>query len=114
MSAVWRTFFALGDPHRLEMVRRLAQDGPTTMSRLANGMPFTRQAGAKHVDVLRVAGIVSVLKRGREQVVSLEPDSLLLSQMFMDQLGQQWDDRLGRLKEMVEIRTDTGIEKRTG
>ena len=102
MSELWQIFFALGDPNRLNMIRRLAERGPQSMVRLTEGMEFTRQAGARHVSVLRDAGLVSVLKQGREQVISLDRQNLHLTQMFMRQMEEGWDDRLALLKAQVE------------
>ena len=101
MKELWRTFFALGDPHRLTMIRRLAEQGPQSMVRLTEGMEFTRQAGARHVGVLRDAGLVSLTRRGREQVISLERDNLHLTQIFMKQMEEGWDDRLSKLQELL-------------
>jgi DNA-binding transcriptional ArsR family regulator len=102
MNELWRVFFALGDAHRLTMIRRLAEGGPLPIVRLTDGMEFSRQAGAKHVGVLREAGLVSLRRAGREQIVSLEPANLHLSRMFMRQMEEAWDDRLARLTAMIE------------
>jgi len=85
----------------LAMVRRLAERGPQPIVRLVEGMEFSRQAGAKHVGVLREAGLVSLRRAGREQIVSLEPSNLHLSQMFMRQMEETWDERLSRLASML-------------
>jgi DNA-binding transcriptional ArsR family regulator len=98
VTEFWRAFFALGDPNRLTMVRRLSESGPLSMVRLIEGMPFSRQAGAKHVGVLRSAGLISIGRQGREQLVSLERDNFHLSQMFMKQMEEGWDARLERLE----------------
>ena len=45
-------FQALSDPTRREVMRRLSQDGPTTLGELASGLPVTRQAVSKHLLVL--------------------------------------------------------------
>ncbi len=84
------------------MVRRLAERGPLSMVRLIEGMAFSRQAGAKHVAVLREAGLVTHEKRGREQLISLERHNLHLTRMFMKQIEEGWDDRLSMLQEIVE------------
>jgi DNA-binding transcriptional ArsR family regulator len=101
VSELWKTFFALGDPNRLTMVQRLAQQGPQSMVQLVKGLPFTRQAGARHVSVLVDAGLASVAKQGREQIVSLEKQNLHLTRMFIKQMEEGWDDRLARLEEFV-------------
>ncbi len=101
MNELWRLFFALGDPHRLEMVHRLAVRGPLSMARLTAGMPFSRQGGAKHLAVLTSAGLISVERRGREKLVSLERHNLHLTQMFLKQMELGWDDRLARLEARI-------------
>ena len=42
-------FAALADPTRRQVVRSLAGAEPVTASRLANELPMTRQAIAKHL-----------------------------------------------------------------
>ena len=103
MSELWKTFFALGDPNRLTMIRRLAERGPQSMVRLTEGMDFTRQAGARHVGVLRDAGLISLTRKGREQVISLERNNLHLTQMFMKQMEEGWDERLSRLEQILSV-----------
>jgi len=102
VSELWQVFIALGDPNRLAMVQRLAKGGPLSMVRLSEGMNFTRQAGAKHIAVLREAGLVHLTKSGREQIVSLDRKNFHLAGMFMRQMEAEWDDRLASLKMIVE------------
>lgn len=102
MSETWRIFFALGDPHRLTMIERLAHRGPQAMVRLIEGLPFTRQAGAKHIDVLAQAGLVRVERSGRERVVSLDRENMHLARMFMVRMESDWDDRLDALRAITE------------
>ncbi len=101
MIDLWRIFYALGDPHRLEMVHRLAERGPLPMARLTDGMPFTRQGGAKHLGVLTSVGLISVQRRGREKLVSLERENFHLSQMFLKQMELGWDERLAKLEHQL-------------
>ncbi len=102
MNNLWKIFFALGDPSRLAMVQRLAERGPMSMIRLSEGMAFTRQAGAKHVSVLRDAGLISLSRSGREQIVSLDRTNFRVAELFIRQMEADWDDRLGTLKSLVE------------
>ena len=95
MTELWQIFYALGDPSRLAMVKRLAASGPVSMVRLTEGMSFTRQAGAKHV-------FVALTKSGREQIVSLDRANFHLAEIFMRQMEAQWEDRLSALRTIVE------------
>jgi DNA-binding transcriptional ArsR family regulator len=105
---LWRLFYALGDPHRLEIIHRLADRGPLSMARLTEGMPFSRQGGAKHLAVLTSAGLVSLERRGREKVVTLERRNLHLPQMFLRQMGEVWDDRLHLLEQRLALEDEGG------
>jgi DNA-binding transcriptional ArsR family regulator len=72
------------------------------MVRVSEGMDISRQSGAKHVSVLREAGLVSLTRSGREQIVSLDRTHFLLAEMFMRQMEAQWDDRLSTLTALIE------------
>ncbi|MDC0712199.1 metalloregulator ArsR/SmtB family transcription factor [Stigmatella sp. ncwal1] len=95
-------FAALGDETRLRLVARLCADGPQSIARLTGGAGVTRQAITKHLHVLAEAGIVRSLRQGRESIWELEPRQLEEARRCLDQISQQWDDALGRLKLFVE------------
>ncbi len=61
-------FAALGDPTRLRVVARLCDEGPLSVARLTAGSRVTRQAIAKHLQVLARAGLLRGHRRGRERV----------------------------------------------
>ena len=69
-------FAALGDEHRLALVRRLCAGGPASLSRLAEGARITRQGVTKHLRVLEDAGLVKSTRQGRESIWELEPEVL--------------------------------------
>lgn len=95
-------FAALGDEHRLALVRRLCADGPTSLSRLAEGAGITRQGVTKHLRVLEDAGLVKSARRGRESIWELEPRKLLSAQRALDEISREWDRALARLRAFVE------------
>jgi DNA-binding transcriptional ArsR family regulator len=61
-------FDALGDPNRLRIVTRLADDGPSSTSQVAQGIPVTRQAVTKHLLALESVGLVRSDRRTRAGV----------------------------------------------
>ena len=69
-------FAALGDETRLRLVARLCQDGPTSITRLAEGFDISRQAITKHLRVMEDAGLVRSMWQGRESVWQLEQKRL--------------------------------------
>ncbi|HVY37948.1 MAG TPA: metalloregulator ArsR/SmtB family transcription factor [Polyangia bacterium] len=106
MSALERTaagvFFALGDPTRLSVVRKLGSDGALSATALSAGAKVTRQAIVKHLQVLEGAGLVTHEKRGREVLYALEPDRLMDARAFIDAISSSWDRAIDRLRKLVE------------
>jgi len=68
-----KVFRALADPSRRALLDRLFAAGGQTLNALAEGMPMTRQAVAKHLVILEEANLVSVHWRGREKLHYLNP-----------------------------------------
>jgi DNA-binding transcriptional ArsR family regulator len=95
-------FAALGDRTRLRLVSRLGSDGPLSIARLTEGTEVTRQAVAKHLQVLSDAGLARGLRHGREQLWELERGPLDEARRSLESIAQQWDEALLRLKEAVE------------
>ena len=65
-------FRALGDPIRLEMVRRLSGEGSYTITMLSNGLDISRQGERNYLQILANARLVSLQFNGRDTSVSLE------------------------------------------
>jgi DNA-binding transcriptional ArsR family regulator len=97
-----QVFKALGDPVRLEMVRRLADGTPYTIGNLSNGLGISRQGARKQIEVLVAAKIVQLKPAGRETQVTLDTTSLEMGRAFIAKLETQWDQRLQALKALTE------------
>ena len=95
-------FAALGDETRLSLLGKLSGGHRQSISQLAGGSSLTRQAITKHLRVLRHAGLVRSVKRGRENCFELEPRSLEGVRRALDDISRIWDDALLRLKRAVE------------
>jgi DNA-binding transcriptional ArsR family regulator len=95
-------FAALGDATRLQIVQRLCGDGPLSIVRLAEGASVSRQAIAKHLQVLEEAGLARGSRAGRECIWELRTKRLLEVQRYLDQISQQWDVAIDRLRAFVE------------
>lgn len=95
-------FAALGDETRLRLVSRLCHEGPLSVVRLCEGSPVSRQAVTKHLQALSAVGLVRARRCGRERIYCLTPRRLDAARRCLDQIAQQWDDALGRLKAFVE------------
>lgn len=95
-------FAALGDPTRRHVLGVVAARGPISATRIAADLPVSRQAVAKHLDVLRDGGLVRADRHGRETRFSLTPDPLTDAAEWLTTVGRQWDHRLDRLRAIVE------------
>ena len=95
-------FAALGDETRLALVNRLGTSGPLSITRLTDGSNVTRQAVTKHLQVLAGAGLVRDEWRGRERLWVFEGARLAEARRCLEVISSQWDEALGRLKDLVE------------
>jgi DNA-binding transcriptional ArsR family regulator len=95
-------FAALGDETRLLLVAKLCAGPPQSISRLTEGTNVTRQAVSKHLRVLESAGIVESIRSGRESQYVFKPQPVDSLKSYLDQVSQQWDGALDRLKAFVE------------
>ena len=95
-------FAALGDETRLALMSRLGAGPPLSIAELARGMPLTRQAVTKHLQVLSRAGLVQDFRRGRERMWQPEAQRLAEARRYLDAISKRWDEALARLKAYVE------------
>jgi DNA-binding transcriptional ArsR family regulator len=104
---VAETFKALGDPIRLEMVRRLSDGSPYTVGSLSDGLGLTRQGARKHLQVLADVKLVSLQTTGRQTEVTLDPITLAAAKSFIAELELRWDRRLQALRDFLESDNST-------
>jgi DNA-binding transcriptional ArsR family regulator len=96
-----RVFAALGDDHRLLLLRRLGA-GPASATALARDATISRQAVVKHLRVLEGAGLVEAHRTGREVVFAVRPDGLARTARWLDDIAAAWDRRLADLRSTAE------------
>jgi DNA-binding transcriptional ArsR family regulator len=97
-------FGALADPTRRRLVETLARGGTVTASGLAEQLPITRQAIAKHLSALRGADLVTSARVGRETRYTLRPQPLDEAAEWIQTVSAEWDGRLDALRRSVEAR----------
>ena len=95
-------FAALGDATRLALMGRLRTRQPHSIAQLAEGLPVTRQAVTKHLEVLSQAGLVRDFRQGRERLWQPETKRLDEARLYLDTISKRWDEALARLKAFVE------------
>ena len=93
---------AIGDPTRRRMLDLLLAGGDATATALAEQLPVTRQAVAKHLVVLDRAGLVASAKTGREVRYTVDEEQLARAAAQLADVGYAWDARLRRIKTIAE------------
>ena len=93
---------AIGDPTRRRMLDLLLVGGDATATTLGRQLPVTRQAVAKHLDVLERAGLVRAAPAGREKRYRVDDAQLARAAAQLASVGSAWDARLQRIKRIAE------------
>ncbi|MFG1769470.1 ArsR/SmtB family transcription factor [Nocardia salmonicida] len=98
-----RVFVALADPSRRSVLAALAAHGPATATDLADRLPITRQAIAKHLVLLADAGLV-IAEPGERRRVRYRLDSapMQVAQQFLAALSRDWDGPLDALRRHLD------------
>jgi ArsR family transcriptional regulator, cadmium/lead-responsive transcriptional repressor len=93
---------AIGDPTRRTMIDLLLAGGSGTATSLAERLPVTRQAVAKHLAVLDRVGLVTARPAGRERHYQVDEAQLARAAAQLAAVGSSWDARLRRIKRLAE------------
>ena len=95
-----RVFHALADGTRRDIVVRTLE-GEHSVSALARRYPMSFAAVQKHVAVLEAAGLVTKQRKGREQLVRANVDTIRRASQTLDQLEAVWRGRIDRMGEIL-------------
>jgi DNA-binding transcriptional ArsR family regulator len=101
-----QVFAALADPTRRAILAALAAEGPATATELADRLPITRQAIAKHLALLAEVGLVKAEPGERRRVrYRLRSAPMQVAQQFLAVLARDWDRSLAGLQEHLDRST---------
>lgn len=95
-----RVFHALADTTRRDILLR-ALEGQHNVSTLARRYPMSFAAVQKHVAVLEGAGLVIKQRKGREQIVRGNVDTMRKAYLLLEQLEAVWNGRIDRIGEIL-------------
>ena len=93
---------ALADPMRRQLLEALGQHPSSSATALAERVPVSRQAVAKHLAVLRESRLVTSRRAGKEVLFTACPQQLAAAASWMTTLAATWEDRLQLLKREAE------------
>ena len=102
-----RTFAALADPHRREILERVSR-GPIAASPLAASLGMSVTGVLKHVHALEDAKLVTSDKVGRTRWCRLAPDGLDAAATWISSRRRLWDRRLDRFQVHLEQHREPG------
>ena len=99
-------FKSLGDPTRRALFERLSREGELTVHALTAPSGVSQPAVSKHLNSLKVAGLVRDRRDGREVFYRVEPKALTPLLDWISFYSAFWDSRLDRLESLL-TRMDT-------
>ncbi len=93
-------FHALADATRRDIVLRTLE-AEYSVSALARRYPMSFAAVQKHVAVLHAAGLVTKQRKGREQLVRGNIDTVRKAYRLLEHLEGVWRGRIDRIGEIL-------------
>ncbi|MBO0767354.1 MAG: winged helix-turn-helix transcriptional regulator [Solirubrobacterales bacterium] len=103
MSAVDDDLWAaVAEPSRRRLLDALLARPGATASALTADVALTRQAIAKHLDVLESAGLVAAVRVGREVRYSVQAERMTEASQALRDAGARWGARLAAIKAVAE------------
>lgn len=100
-------FAAIAAPVRRAILQSLAS-GETPVMELAEGFDMTLSAVSQHLTILRLAGLVSQRKDGRQRLYSLNPEPLKAVGDWLSFYEPFWNAKLADLGSYLEGTRETG------
>lgn len=89
-------FSSLRDATRRDILRRVSRKG-MSVSELADCYDFSLGAIAKQIDVLENAGLVQKTRKGKEKIITFEPQAMEIANEYLETFRQHWEQRLDSL-----------------
>ena len=75
---------------------------PSCSAKALNSAPRSTFANSACRRAVIAAGVARGTRQGRESIWEIEPARLRKAQGYLDQISDQWDAAIGRLKAFVE------------
>ena len=109
-TALNRTFAALADPTRRQILAHLAR-GDTRVTDLARPHDMSLPAVSKHLRVLENAGLLRRRRYGRIHEMQLNAEPLKKAAQWVEEYRKFWEGSLDRLAAYLEKTNKTAGEK---
>jgi len=99
-DSIDKVFHALADATRRDIVERVLQHG-SSVSALAQRYTMSFAAVQKHVAVLESAGLITKERRGREQIVTADINTVRRAARLLDELEAIWRRRIDSIGDLL-------------
>jgi DNA-binding transcriptional ArsR family regulator len=99
-DALTRTFHALADPTRRQILARLTK-GEATVQALADPLPISQPAVSKHLKVLEAAGLVVRRDATPRRYARLRGRPIRVAVTYLTEFQRRWDERFRRLDDLL-------------
>jgi DNA-binding transcriptional ArsR family regulator len=93
-------FGSLSDPTRRDIIRRVSQRS-MSVGQVAKHYAISLAGIAKHLDVLERAGLIRKTRKGKEQIVSIDPRALASANEYLELYRDMWEQRLDSLDKLL-------------
>jgi DNA-binding transcriptional ArsR family regulator len=93
-------FGSLSDPTRRDILRRISEHN-MSVGQVAKHYAISFAGVAKHLDVLERAGLIRKTRKGKEQIVSIDPRALANANEYLESYRQIWEQRLDSLEKLL-------------
>jgi len=90
-------FAALGDPTRLAILSRLADQGELTVREIAQPFAMSLPAVSQHLKVLEHAGLILRRRDGQRRPCQIRPERLAEAIIWLNFTRRAWEARFDRL-----------------
>lgn len=98
---------AISHPSRRAIIGRLAKEGPTRFTDVAEPFQVTLNAITKHVKLLERAGLIERERQGREVLLSLRPEPLRLVSEWVHVYERYWTGKLDEFEAYFKAKKKT-------
>lgn len=101
-----QVFSALSDPTRRGMLAQLAE-GEANVRSLAQRYEMSQPAISKHLRVLESAGLITRTKRGRENIVRVDPRPIEDARTWIGYYARFWRQQFDDVEQYLQAKKTT-------
>ena len=106
-------FAALGDPTRLAILSRLADQGELTVQEIAQPFAMSLPAISQHLKVLENAGLILRRRDGQRRPCQIRPERLAEAMTWLNFTRRAWEARFDRLARFLHDTSQSNDPKGT-